>query len=274
VGQKLFVTISHKLQDTLGFIPTITMAILKDTFISAARYNDLPYIHEVSEVPKDQTGDLEALRTLLAKHNVPSGVSVRLIHKHYDAEEGEVMAFKKLSIPSYGPIQVMQPVDAPDSSKLKGFHYLVDDDGSLQAYEYTASDDVDDLSGHQAFVDEFCRLIVERGLQNKFGLKLKSGRDNAACTEFEFPAERSTIMIPEGMPIPDGEFEVNVITEWHAGDNKGAPGCTHTCSHVSTSCSHKRAGVDGCGGEMILGGQKVERGTPVWQLVHAVTEAW
>lgn len=72
------------------------MALLKDTFISPSVYSSLPHITDVSNVPTDHLSDLADLRTLLAKHNVPSGVSVRLIHKHFDAMDSEVMAFKQV----------------------------------------------------------------------------------------------------------------------------------------------------------------------------------
>lgn len=90
----------------------------------------------------------------------------------------------------------------------------------------------------------------------------------------EFPIERSTIMIPWGLPIPQGEFEVSLLTEWSAvPGNKGAEGCSHACSHVTTSCSHDdRAASDAT--TMILGGQKVECDTPVWHLMHEVIRAW
>ncbi|KAI8716984.1 hypothetical protein NCS52_00993400 [Fusarium sp. LHS14.1] len=251
------------------------MAAIKNTFVSSATYNALPTILEVSHVPENHQKDLEDLRVLLAKHGVPSGVSIRLIHKHYDAEEGEVMAFKRLTIPSHGQVRVMRPESAPDASKLKGLHYFVDDDGSLQAYEYTTPDGVVDLSGYQPFVREFCGLVMERGLHQKFGLKLGSSKDDISSTEFEFPAERSTVMIPEGLPVPEGAFDVNITTEWGAdAENKGAPGCSHTCSHVNTSCSHGNKQDSGCGAEMVLGGQIVKPETPVWRFMNAVIEVW
>lgn len=251
------------------------MAPIKDTFVSSIAYNSLPNIREVSDVPEEQAKELESLRALLAKHNVPRGISVRLIHKHYDTRVGEVMVFKRLAIPSYGDVQVMQPVAASEASKLKSLHYFVDNDGSLQSYEYTASDEVVDLSNHQPFVDEFCRFVTERGLGRKFGIKATSEPNDCSFKEFEFPAERSTIMIPEGLPSPVGEFDISITTEWNAAPgNKGAASCCHHFNNSCNHCSHETSHVDGCGAEMVLGGQKIDPGTPVWRLVHAITEVW
>ncbi|UPK92441.1 hypothetical protein LCI18_003376 [Fusarium solani-melongenae] len=184
------------------------MATIKNIFVSSTTYNSLPAIMEVSHVPENHQKDLEDLRGLLAKHGVPSGVSIRLIHKHYDAADGEVMDFKRLT-------------SALDASGLKGLHYFVDDNGSLWPYGYTTPDEIVDFSGYQPFVREFCGLVME-GLYRKFGLKLRSSEDDISGTEFEFPAERSIAMIPEGLPVPEGAFEINITTEWGA-DAEAAP---------------------------------------------------
>jgi hypothetical protein len=248
------------------------MAILKDTMVSSTTYNSLPHIGEVLDVPKDESESLEILRALLVKHNTPSGVSIRLIHKHYDTEEGEVMAFKRLTVPSYGPIEVMQPVSTTNAFNLKGLHYFVDNDGSLQAYEYT-SHSVADLSDYQPFVREFCRTVKKMGLQHKFGIKLRSGLSNISCTEFEFPAQKSTILIPEGLPMLVDESKGRTATEWYADPSYiGAPSCLVHC--VNATHAKKPKDSDGCDGEMILGGQRVEPGTPVWHLISVVIGVW
>ncbi|RYP80489.1 hypothetical protein DL770_006206 [Monosporascus sp. CRB-9-2] len=158
------------------------MFLLRDTFLSSTKYNSLPHIIEVSDAPDDHSKDLEDLRAIFANHNVPRGIFVCL--KHFDTEEGEVMTFKRLHVPSYGAIQVMQPSKYPDKSSLQGFHYLIDEDGSFQAFEYTTPDRVGDLSDYQPFLKGFSRVIVERGLQRKLGLKVNSTPDGIACTEF------------------------------------------------------------------------------------------
>jgi hypothetical protein len=128
---------------------------------------------------------LADLRSLLAKHNVPNGVSVRLIHKHFGVLNGEMMAFKQVTAQPFGRLLVMSPVVPSETSHLRGVNYFVDDDGLLQAYKYTESE-VLDMSNYTAFLDEFCALVVQRGLQHMFGLKLPSDWKETYWTEFKF----------------------------------------------------------------------------------------
>jgi hypothetical protein len=168
----------------------------------------------------------------------------------------------------------------------------VDEHGSLQAYEYINSE-VMDMYTYAAFITEFCAYVVERGLQHKFGLKLKSDWEMDNWKEFEFPCQRSTTIIPRGLPTPEGDFGVNIPTEWDARDidyGTGSPTqrlCllhTQTCvSHCKSHCkshgkSHQKSrngqknGLND--GEWYLGAQKVEPGTLVYSFVTAITEVW
>jgi len=214
------------------------------------------------------------------------------------------MTFKVVNAPSFGRILVMRPTKLSEATRLRGVNYFVDEDGSLQAYEYTESD-VMDTSKYPAFVAEFCALVVERGLQHKLGLKLKNEWDLTHWTEYEFPCYRSTIIIPQGMPAPEGSGSASVTTEWDGkatqigtGDPKEFKciGHTRTCSrHCSSHCryhcvhceyhceahceqhcdyshyNHSKGSND-C--EWYFGGQKIEPGTPVHSLVTAVIEVW
>lgn len=60
------------------------------------------------------------------------------------------------------------------------------------------------MSDLEPFLADFCRIVVERGLQRKLGLKITSDieLDEGGWTEFEFPEDRSTIMIPKGLSTP------------------------------------------------------------------------
>ena len=51
----------------------------------------------------------------------------------------------------------------------------MDDAGDLQAFEYTTIEGGVDLAAYPAFVAEFCAALVQRGMQHKFGLAIKSG---------------------------------------------------------------------------------------------------
>jgi len=71
------------------------MAILNDTLISSSIYSSLPLIEEVQHVPSTNLSDLADLRALLTQHQVPLGISIRLIHKHYDVDDGEVRVIRE-----------------------------------------------------------------------------------------------------------------------------------------------------------------------------------
>lgn len=130
-----------------------------------------------------------------------SQLCIRLIHKHFDTKEGEVMVFEKVVVPAYGTVQTMKPAVPAVNHQLHGIHYFVDGEKSLQAYEY-ASCATPDVTAFQLFLDDFCRVVSERGLQHKFGLKFKGDDElsNVGWTEFEFHRKRGTIMLQDGMP--------------------------------------------------------------------------
>lgn len=128
------------------------------------------------------------------------------------------------------------------------------------------------MSKYEPFLVEFCRIVVERGLQMKYGLKLQRDIEKLGWTEFEFPNKLSTIMIPEGMPTPHGEYDVEVVTEWSSKPKIRA--CKH-CWHSVMTCSHPSKNGGFCTSEEVdvyLGAQKIEPGTPVWRIVSALTE--
>ncbi|KAH7082210.1 hypothetical protein FB567DRAFT_100609 [Paraphoma chrysanthemicola] len=255
------------------------MTLIKDIFVSSSIYNNLPHISDVHEAPDEHADDLKDLRALLRRYDVPDGVSVRLIHKHYDTEDGEIMVFKQVPVPSQGEVISMGPLLPSNYPNLKGINFFVDTDGTFQAYEYTTCDvPGHDMSDYQAFLAEFSRIVVERGLQRIFGLKFDIKDEELGWTEFEFPAKRSTILIPKGMPVPEAaEYMINVVTEWGKDDDdlrkRGCPCFNTTCSH----CNHE--GPNGCGHEtqgweFTLGGQKIDAGSPVLPIMNAVAAVW
>jgi hypothetical protein len=249
------------------------MSLLNNNFVSSTTYNSLPHIRDVTDVPKVNYDDLDDLRALLTKHNVPASVCVRLIHKHFDAVDGELMTLREISVPSHGNVQIMGPMEPTLTSQLHGIHYFVDKDGQLQSYEYTTSE-APDMSKYTAFFEEFCHIIAERGLQRKFGLKLKREVDKTGWTEFEFPDKRGTVMIPEGVPLPEGDYEISVATEWYAkhdDDCYGLAYCRH-CTFPHSFCHHchqHNSGAMSSDREFYLGGKKVEPGSPVHSIVAA-----
>lgn len=82
------------------------------------------------------------------------------------------MIFEDVAVLEYESVKVMHPVKLLIKSSLYGTHFFVDQQGLLQAYEYSRLL-APDLSDYQPFLRDFCRIVVERGLQMKYGLKLQ-----------------------------------------------------------------------------------------------------
>lgn len=159
----------------------------------------------------------------MTKHEIRD-ISIRLVHKHFDAQSGEIFAFSQFHVPDHESVKLMMPC-MPTDAGLRPVHYLVDEDGSLQAYEYavTTSDLPDTTSPrHVAFASEFCEVVERRDLRRKFGLKLRvadlepRGGKSTRTTEFELNRRRMTVTIPDGMPMPrlDSAGNFEVLTEW------------------------------------------------------------
>jgi len=191
------------------------------------------------------------------------------------------MAFKEVPVPTHGTVYSMGPLQpAQEPSQLRPVHYYVDETGSFQAYEYTTAQ-VPDLSRYTAFLTEFSRTVVERGLHHIFGLKLNSKMDVTGWVEFEFRDKRSTIVFPDGMPIPEGidyDSDSNVVTEWGAKDLDGieTPILRRWCASCQRNCNHSKgkAGNLPKESEVYLGGQKIECGSPVYTIVNTVIKVW
>jgi len=193
---------------------------------------------------------------------MPSTVSIRSIHKHSNVKEGEVLFFENVTVPSEGSVQVMRPVKLTETTNLHPVHFFVENEGSLQSYEYTAYE-VADVSNIRTFLVEFCHVVAERGLQRMFGLKINSGsddQDKTGWTEVVFTVKRGTILIPDGMSKPDGAYMVSVSTEWGGTDNsngmRGWPPKVR-CKHCNHDCTEYSLSADDTIDEAFcLGGQK------------------
>lgn len=256
------------------------MAFIKQAFPPPTIYNSLPHIGEVSSVPQNETDSLEILRCLLAKYNVPNRISIRLIHKHFDIHPGEAMIIKTLDVPKYGNVSILRPIEIPTDNMLTGLHFFVDQDGALQAYEYAyCSLPAMDISGLEPFFREFCQKVMEHGLQKKFGLKISGDLTaHIGWTEFEFEEHRRTIMVPEGLPTPQGHFDVVVNTEFHTDSMNDMEACRHTSRKTCAHCRHcqhgKKKAEDPGTEKLIIGGELIEPGSAFHNFYHAVREVW
>jgi hypothetical protein len=161
-------------------------------------------------------------------------------------------------------------------TSLRGLNYAVNEDGELQAYEYTTAEGPD-MSNHGAFLKEFTKLIVERGLHRKWGLKTGLAEDKGGWTEFEFPGKRSTLTIPQGISLPPFEYDFSVTTDWDVAgwDVDGGPS-TRCCNHSNRFGHGSHGGwwtipttPDGSEGhDLYFAGEKLEFGTPIHSVVR------
>ena len=69
------------------------------------------------------------------------------------------------------------------------------------------------MTAFKPFLAAFCRMMSDRRLQHKFGLKFKSDDEprDVGWTAYELPQKRATIMLRDGMPKPEGEVWVDGV---------------------------------------------------------------
>jgi len=189
------------------------MATLKEDILPAEIYNTLPNIRAVFDVPEANASDVADLKDLLAKHELSDRVRIKLIHIHFRLKDGEVFTARDLEVPKHGSISIMQPLVVAEHPNLYGYHFFVDNEGNLTAYEYMEAPGPD-LSDKKDFIEEFCQMIVERGLQHKLGLSLRHAEDNVSIHELEYGAKRTCIDVPYEIPLPYNEHSFNTTTEF------------------------------------------------------------
>ncbi|KAK3675090.1 hypothetical protein LTR78_005024 [Recurvomyces mirabilis] len=220
------------------------MAVLKDDILPAAVYNTLPHIDNMKKVPVKNADDIRDLSALLQKYKLGDRVRIKLIHIHFQLKEGEVFAARDVIVPKIGPCNIMQAVPARQSQPLYGHHYFVNTDGDLAAYEYM-SQPGPDMSQHQTFVREFCKLVQERHLQHTLGLSLRHSELFHATNELEYPVKRVCIDVPAEVPLPYELTSFDTTTEFlmasFTDDGSEPVARTFGTKHVHHShCTYRR----------------------------------
>jgi len=168
------------------------MTIPKNDILPAVVYNTLPYINEVTQIPHDNAADIADLRQLLVKYKLPDNVRIKLVYIHFKLEEGEVFAARDVKIPKHGTVNIMQAIPVSQHASLCGYHFYVDKEGNISAYEYMEAPGPD-ISEQRAFLEEFCQLVQDRGLQHKLGLSIRHAENDESTHELEYPAKRACI---------------------------------------------------------------------------------
>jgi len=278
------------------------MAILKNDILPAAVYNTLPYINDVTQVPHDHAADIADLQQLLVKYKLSNNVRIKLVHIHFPLKEGEVFAARNVKVPEHGTINIMQAVAVSQHASLHGYHFYVDQDGNLSAYEYMEAPGPEIL-GQRDFLEEFCQLVQERGLQHKLGLSVRHCAEEGeeSTHELEYSAKRTCIDVPYRIPLPYSKDQFDTTTEFpRAVVNDEGYGITevptkshsHHTHHRHTDRPHDDDGdglsdgastsdedlseyegkdglfvIDGLAREIVLGGSKLEKSSGLFELV-------
>ncbi|KAK0612380.1 hypothetical protein B0T17DRAFT_499845, partial [Bombardia bombarda] len=232
----------------------------------------------VTHVPEIHADDVEYLKALLRKHNIPPSVCIKLIHIHFHLEEGEIMAFQELDMLQEEKVPFLRPMLPDAAAKVYGCHYMVDDAGDLQAFEYTTIAGGANLIEHPAFVAEFCATIVQRGLQRDFGLAIKSGvTERGYWTELDYPEKRATFLLPSDIPLPESDGIVRTTTKTQFSSTEYATHIhvEHTWGSNNNSSTDDEAIVDGVTtkGGFFLTGVPIYPDTALYGVVSAISAA-
>jgi hypothetical protein len=262
------------------------MGKLKTDFIPVSQYNQLPLIHDMEHIAETYADDLNYLTALLDKHNLPRSVCVKLIHIHFHLDEGEIVALRELDATPY-KIPFLSPTPLVNaSSQVRGCHFLVDSSGDLQAFEYTTRTDGLDIAAHPAFVDEFCAAVVQRNLQDKFGLVVMAGEaGRGSWTELEFPEKRATFLLPASVALPQSPLweTRTTYTQFLSPKHRNRPGTsyqhteyTHTVDADGDQPSNDKPpyvpGVTTKGG-LSLSGVSLDPSSKFYSVVSAISVA-
>jgi hypothetical protein len=255
------------------------MGPVKDNFFPVSEYNRLPFIEEMHQVAENHKEDLDYLCGLLKKHSLPPSVCIKLIHIHFHLNEGEIMAFSQFSAPPHGQIPFLGPMMNQTTSQYYGSHYLVDNAGDLQAFEYTTIERGVDLVAYPAFVAEFCAAVVQRSLQHKLGLAIKTGAAaHGSWIELDFPEKRATFLIPSHISLPKSEHVVQTTTktQFYPPGELSSQTCSHTeHRHSEFSAPGDETLVEGVSTKngLFLTGMPLESGTAFYGVVSAMAVA-
>jgi len=221
------------------------MAILKNDILPADVYNTLPHIDDVTQIPHDNAADITDLKQLLVKYKLPDNVRIKLVHIHFKLKEGEVFAARDVKIPKQGTVNIMQAIPVSQHAPLYGYHFYVDKEGNLSAYEYMEAPGPD-ISEQRAFLEEFCQLVQDRGLQHKLGLSIRHAENDESTNELEYPAKRACIDVPDSVPLPYNERIFETMTEFLRdppfvdSEELKAAGDLEVIKQITKSCAHHK----------------------------------
>lgn len=203
----------------------------------AIRYNDIPEVDDLPEIPN---GALEALAKIFVKHNVQGVFGVGLIHSHCTLEEGEVMLSTQLQTPGGGCWNRATKMNGVDTSRVRGQMFKLAGNGKLLAYKLEHAPVSDFDLGSTAFFQEFVEYVSSEGLTDLLGLQMLGGIPKYGV-ELDL-GEVGTVVLNEA---GTKHGPVSHTTGWvFSIDEKGIISCKGTTVHAPTTKGPHKVFVD------------------------------
>jgi len=191
-------------------------------------YNNLPTVGEAHISAEGLTSVKQRLIDIVTRHGLADKFGIRLIHKHFDMNDGEVPVFRDIDVQGVCTAIFMGPVRDNNLGPVFGKNFLLDREGAVVPFEYTTSP-CEAPSEYPGFVEEVAHELLMSNAAKHLGLCIHP-KGSEEYTEFELPELRSTVMIPERL-MPTDYGDAPLVTNW-AAEIFPAPvdSCTQTRS--------------------------------------------
>ena len=188
------------------------MSVLRDLPLTQVSHNQLPPDTAFPQI--DQLSDgLEALCSIIAKHDAQSHFRLRLLHRHMTLPEGQIMLGTGITEP-LGFWTRPTRISDIDLNNIHGHIYSVDttrhtDEGEMGNAPLFPSEfregppvSVGNISGN--FFTEFTDCLRTKGLENVFGLEVVQGQ-NRKMIEFSF--DTGSLLLKEELVNAEAQAE-------------------------------------------------------------------
>lgn len=133
----------------------------------------------------------QRLLDIVTRHGLADKFGVRLIHKHFDLNNGEIPVFRTIDVQGICTAIFMGPVRDNSLGPVFGKNFLLDPDGAIVPFEYTTSP-CEAPSEYPGFVEEFAQELLVSNAGKVLGL-CTHPKGPEPYTEFELPELRRVI---------------------------------------------------------------------------------
>jgi len=202
--------------------------------ISTEAYNNLPTPREADSAAEGLNAVKKRLLDIVTRHGLADKFGIRLIHKHFNMNDGEVPVFRDIDVQGICTAIFMGPVRDNSLGPVFGQNFLLDSDGAIVPFEYTTSP-CEAPSEYPGFVEELAHELLVSNAAKVLGL-CTHPRRSEPYTEFELPSLRSTVMIPTRLMPADGD--VSIFTNWAA---ETFPAPVDACNSHTTCCGNGKS---------------------------------